>query len=62
MNKNEFIEKEVVAKEEKMSLDTHNKTTLRSVLGKEYDYWEREAIREDSHTEPVEGYYEHREY
>lgn len=43
MNKEDYVEKEVAAKEEKMSLDAHNKTTLRSVLGKEYDYWEREG-------------------
>lgn len=43
MNKEYYIEKEVAAKEEKMKLDAHNKSTLRSILGKEYDYWEREG-------------------
>jgi hypothetical protein len=33
-----------------MSLDAHNKTVLRSMLEKEHDFWEREAVREDNHT------------
>jgi hypothetical protein len=43
MTKEEWIKKEVTAKEEKMPLDAHNKNVLRSVLGKEYDFWEREG-------------------
>lgn len=43
MTREEYIEKEVAAKEEKMPLDAQNKSTLRSVLGKEFDYWEREG-------------------
>jgi hypothetical protein len=43
MTKDEWIEKEVAAKEVLMPLDAHNKTVLRSMLSKEYDYWEREG-------------------
>jgi hypothetical protein len=55
MTKEEWIEKEVAEKEKAMALDAHNKNTLRSMLGKEHDFEERQAVREDSHTEPVEG-------
>jgi hypothetical protein len=58
MTKAEWIEKQVEAKVTTMTLDAHNKTTLRSMLSKEYDGLEREAVREDSHNFPVEGYYE----
>jgi hypothetical protein len=58
MNKTAWIEKEVEAKAKTMKLDAQNKATLRSMLSKEYDELEREAVREDSHNSPVEGYYE----
>lgn len=58
MTREEWIEKEVAAKEKVMHLDVHNKATLRSMLGKEHDALEREMFREDNHTDPVEGYYE----
>lgn len=61
-DKEKFIEKELAEKQSKMKLDAHNKTTLRSILGKEFDYWERQVVREDNHTDAVEGYYENREY
>jgi hypothetical protein len=60
MNKSEWIEKEVAAKEAKMRLDAHNRNVLRSMLDKEHDFWEAQAVREDSYTDPVEGYYEER--
>jgi hypothetical protein len=50
MTREDWIEKEVAAKEEVMHLDAHNKATLRSVLGKEFDALEREAVRQDNHT------------
>jgi hypothetical protein len=50
MTREDWIEKEVVAKEKVMHLDAHNKATLRSVLGKEHDFWEREAVRIDNHN------------
>lgn len=43
ISKSEYIEKEIEAKERVMTLDAHNKSTLRSVLSKEFDYWEREG-------------------
>ena len=58
MTREEYIEKEVAETETKMRLDVHNKSTLRSMLGKEFDFWEREAVREDNHISPAEGYYE----
>jgi hypothetical protein len=58
MTKAEWIEKLVEAKGTTMKLDAQNKATLRSMLSKEYDELEREAVREDSHNSPVEGYYE----
>jgi hypothetical protein len=54
MTKAEWIETQVEAKGETMKLDSHNKSTLRSMLSKEYDELEREAVREDSHNSPVE--------
>lgn len=60
MTREEWIAKEVAAKEKVMKLDAHNKNTLRAMLGKEYDALEREAVREDNHNSPVEGYYEER--
>jgi hypothetical protein len=59
MTREEWIAKEVAAKEEVMRLDAHNKNVLRSMLKKEY-WLEHEIFREDSHNEPVEGYYEER--
>jgi hypothetical protein len=50
MTREEWIEKEVAAKEEVMSLDAHNKTVLRSMLEKEFNELEREAVRTDNHT------------
>jgi hypothetical protein len=50
MTKEQWIEKEVAEKEKTMKLDAHNKSTLRAVLGKEHDFWEKEAVRLDSHT------------
>jgi hypothetical protein len=50
MTREDWIEKEVVAKENVMHLDAHNKATLRSVLGKEFDALEREAVRIDNHN------------
>lgn len=50
MNKQEWIEKEIHEKEKVVDLDAHNKSTLRSVLSKEHDWWEREAVRQDSNT------------
>jgi len=55
MTREEWIEKEVAEKEKVMHLDAHNKNVLRSMLEKEHDYWEREAVREDSNSHPVEG-------
>lgn len=43
-------EQEVVEKEKRMTLDVHNKGTLRSMLSKEFDYWQREAVRIDSNN------------
>jgi hypothetical protein len=58
MSKAEWIEKQVEAKGKSMRLDAQNKATLRSMLSRGYDELEREAVREDSHNSPVEGYYE----
>jgi hypothetical protein len=43
MEREEWVEKEVAEKEKTMRLDAHNKNTLRSMLSKEYDFWEREG-------------------
>lgn len=32
------------------SMPAHNKEVLRSVIEKENSFWEREAVREDSHS------------
>jgi hypothetical protein len=40
MNRAEWIEKEVAEQEKKMALDARNKSTLRSMKGREYDFWE----------------------
>jgi hypothetical protein len=50
VTREEWVEKEVAEQEEKMPLDAHNKTTLRSMKGREFDQLEREAVREDNHT------------
>jgi hypothetical protein len=43
-------EKEVAAKEKMMRVDARNNQTLRSVLGKEYDFCEGELVRIDSNN------------
>jgi hypothetical protein len=48
MNREEYIEKEVAA--HPVELDAHSKSVLRSMKGKEFDFWERQAVRVDSHT------------
>lgn len=53
MTKEEWVEQQVAATT--MNLDAHSKNVLRSMKGKEFDYWEREAVREDSNSHPVEG-------
>jgi hypothetical protein len=50
MTKEEWIEKEVAEQEKKMALDAHNKSTLRSMKSREYDFWEGQAVRVDNHT------------
>jgi hypothetical protein len=50
MTREEYIEKEVVEQETKMRLDVHNKSTLRSMKAKEFDFWEAQAVRIDNHT------------
>lgn len=50
MEKSDWIEKEVAEQEKKMPLDAHNKSVLRSMKRREFDYWEKEAVRVDSHT------------
>jgi hypothetical protein len=50
MTRDEWIEKEVTEQEKRMRLDAHNKSALRSMKGKEFDYNEREAVRIDSHN------------
>lgn len=64
MNKKDYVEKEVAAKEEKMSLDAHNKTTLRSILGKEFEDNERSTrdYSEYDAGEPNKGDYKLNEY
>ena len=45
------------------SADTEEKKRiLRSYLEREDEYYLREAVREDNHTEPVEGINESNEY
>lgn len=50
---NDWIE-EVVEKTEKDVyggyMPAHNKATLRDILRKEAAFWDREAVREDSHS------------
>lgn len=41
-----------------IKLDAHNKGTLGSVIERENRFCEAEAVREDNHNTPVEGYYE----
>ncbi len=41
MEKQDYIAKEVAAKEQVMHLDVNNKSTLRSMLSKEFDQNER---------------------
>ncbi len=50
-NKEKTVEDEVREYEERtgITLDAHNKATLREVIKRENRYWEKEAIREDSH-------------
>jgi hypothetical protein len=50
MTREDWIEKEVTEQEKKMSLDVHNKSTLRSMKAKESDFWQKEAVRQDNHT------------
>lgn len=50
MTREEWIEKEVAEQEDKVPLDAHNKSTLRSMKGREFDHWEREVVRVDNHT------------
>jgi hypothetical protein len=56
MTREEYIEKEVAAKEAVMRLNPHNKSTLRLMLGKEFDQEERSTrdyrygYDEDGHT------------
>lgn len=48
ITKGEWIEKEVAA--HPVELGAHSKSVLRSMKGKEFDYWEREAVRIDSNN------------
>lgn len=50
MNREDWVEKEVVEQEKRMSLDAHNKSTLRSMKGKEFDFWEKQAVRVDNNN------------
>lgn len=50
MTREDWIEKEVAEQEKKMHLDARNKSTLRSMKGREWDFWEGQAVREDNHT------------
>ena len=50
MTREERVEKEVAAVAERMALDAHNKSVLRSMLRKEHDFWEAEAVRQDNYT------------
>jgi hypothetical protein len=50
VTKEAWIEKEVMEQEKKMRLDARNKATLRSMKSKEWDFWEREAVRIDNHN------------
>lgn len=43
MTREEWIEKEVAEKEKVMFLNAHNKSVLRAILSKEYDFWLREG-------------------
>jgi hypothetical protein len=43
MTREEWVAKEIAAKEAVMNLDAHNKTVLRSMLEREYNFWEREG-------------------
>lgn len=56
MNRNEYIEKEVAKKSQEMELDAHSRSTLRSMLGREYDQHERyEAREEEGHSHSAVG-------
>lgn len=50
MTKEEWIAKELAAKEKVMHLDSHNKNVLRSMLEKEHDFWEAQAVRVDNNN------------
>lgn len=46
------IEDEIAEYEKKngIELPAHNKATLRSMIEKENRFWDKEAVREDSHS------------
>lgn len=50
MTKDKFIESEIVKYEKKtnQTLPSHNRGILKDMLKKEYDYCEKEAVREDN--------------
>jgi hypothetical protein len=49
--KEEWVEKEVDRIASRMSyFDFHNRSVARSVVGRDFDFWEREAVREDNHN------------
>jgi hypothetical protein len=49
MDKPEWVAKEIKKyMKEVRPLDSHSRDTLRSMKGREFDYWEKEAVRIDS--------------
>lgn len=52
MTKEKFIASEIVKYEKKTNqiLPVHNRGVLKDMLKKEYDYYEKEAVREDSNN------------
>lgn len=51
-NKDKTVEDEVREYEERtgIHLDAHSKGTLRDMIKRDNRFWEREAVREDSHS------------
>lgn len=53
MDKETFVEKEVEKHNQEVyqgEMPAHNRSVARSMFGREYDFWEREAVREDNHN------------
>jgi hypothetical protein len=48
--KSEWIDKEIARYEEEsgITLDAHNRATLRRLKASEFGYWEHEAVRKDN--------------